>query len=101
MSTYRAARLGAGGPALHWDCGDTQNTSLSTTELIVSRMEGDRMHLKEELTELPEENEQARAWLRAWHILATEQKSWNETQQAVACGLGCEEKAFVEKRYPG
>ena len=64
-------------------------------------MEGDRMHLKEELTELPEENEQARAWLRASQILATEQKSWNETQQAVACGLGCEEKAFVEKRYPG
>lgn len=28
-------------PALRWDCGDTQNTSLSAAELTVSRVEGE------------------------------------------------------------
>lgn len=100
MSTYRAARLGAGGPALHWDCGDTQNTSLSTTELIVSRMEGDRMHLKEELTKLPEENEQARAWLRAWHILATEQKSWEWNSAGSGLRAGMWGKSICGEKVP-
>lgn len=37
----------------------------NAAELAVLWVEGGRMHLKEELTELPEENEQARTWLRA------------------------------------
>lgn len=73
-SPYWAPRPRARAPALHWDCDNIQNTCLTTTELIVWRVEGGRIYLKEEQTELLEENKHTRTWHRAWHVTAAEQK---------------------------